>query len=350
VPDPEWNGSSLGPPASELIRENAQLRREIKERESANAHLSDELEALREQMASLELSHSTSGSLEEVLKSKDSAIQGLRHELKGAKAVARENSRLSEENAAIHQALLAHKSKLRSAKRELARLSSIADQQSAQSHHPEPPEDSRHADKKYRRVRDENSALRAEAEYLRLKKQELSAELVRERERSQSSQFEGREFDRLRREVIHLRSAAKPPPAAARRDDIAVVAAKIRDSVQRRSANFILKIHFFESRITTELDAIDVRMGKLRTAYYQVKILQNRRVPAHARTPDAEDFLAHLGRSVRSIEALSHAYARAYDFPPRKVPAPTDLITSRGVLKRFIRTVESGARESLMYD
>jgi hypothetical protein len=187
--------------------------------------------------------------------------------------------------------------------------------------------------------------LKAEIEYLRLKNHELNDNLAKERERSQTSQIEEKELDRLRREMIQLKIAAKPAPILPKRNAMEVLAASIRDSVQRRAANFVLKIHFFESKITTELDAIDVRMGKLRTAYYQVQILQNRRSPGHGRNPDSEDFLAHLGRSVRSIEALSHAYARAFDFPMGEIPPATDLIANHRVLKRFIRRVESGAHE-----
>jgi predicted RNase H-like nuclease (RuvC/YqgF family) len=346
--NPDWHISAADPPVTSLIRENAKLRGEIADREAANAKLSDDLETLRQQMASLELSQSTSSSLDEVLKSKDDAIHELRAELKGAKATARENSKLSQENAAIHEALSAQKSELRRAKRELDRLSRIADSLSP-SGSPQGPiphyESHHHSDKKYHRVKDQNSALRAEVDYLRLKNDELSDNLSRERHRSHTNQIEERELDRLRREVIHLRQAAKPPPIQLKPNEREVLAASIRTSVQRRSANFILKMHIFESKITTELDAIDVRMGKLRTAYYQVKLLQNRRFPVQGRHPDSQDFLAHLGRSVRSIEALSHAYARSYNFPCQNVPAATDLIANHHVLKRFIRSVESGAHE-----
>jgi hypothetical protein len=103
----------------------------------------------------------------------------------------------------------------------------------------------------------------------------------------------------------------------------------------------MLKIDIAESKFASELDDLSIKIGKLKTAYLQVRVLQNRKFRARPPIPDTYDFLSHVDRSVHSIDVMSHAYARAHDYPERRVPCPVQIVSDSGVLKKFCQRVAS---------
>jgi hypothetical protein len=130
--------------------------------------------------------------------------------------------------------------------------------------------------------------------------------------------------------------------------------ARLRDFIRGRMASwknsFLLRMDFFESKIATALDHMESRVGKLRTAYQDVAVLQTRRFPMRGRVPDTEDYIAHLGRGIRSMEAVSQVYARVHNFPAQKVPSVANLASNRDVVAQFTSTIQKSQLDRHLRD
>jgi regulator of replication initiation timing len=165
-------------------------------------------------------------------------------------------------------------------------------------------------------MRDQNAALKLENEYLREKCQELA------------NCTGGRPCPA--RAIVGPSNTEVPPD--------------VHNQLFRRANDFLMKITLFESKFTIEVNRIDIRMGKLKTAYQQVRLLQKRRYSIRQPVPDRDDFLAQFSRTVGSLEAASHAFAKAHGFPAAKVPNLAKLMADPAALRCFLIDVENWNR------
>jgi hypothetical protein len=191
-------------------------------------------------------------------------------------------------------------------------------------------------------VRDENAALRVELDFLQSKCREITSLLQAERKKNVGVAFQQEEFARMRSEVTRWRAVANgQQPKTAQFAFVRELTGSLHRRLLRWSSAFMLKMDISESKFTTELDNLSIKIGKLKTAYFQVRVLQNRKFPLRAPVPDTQDFVAHVDGGVRSIGVYSHAYARAYDYPEEKVPRAAKLAGHSSALKRFCRRVDA---------
>jgi hypothetical protein len=323
---------------SAIQLENAQLKKEIADKESANVRLIVELQEMREKLESMEtLSHSTQSlsdsveTLQSQLRERDREVSNLRSEL-----------RQRDPEVHVHDPLVHHEQEVSRAKRAIREAGEINAPKKKRK--PAPAKNSKaddHFDDLFVSVRDENAALRVELEFLRSKCKEITSMLQAERKKKVNVAFQQEEFDRMRSEVTRWRAVANGQQSkAAQFAFIRELTGSIYHRMFRWFSAFLLKIAITESKFTTELDDLSIKIGKLNTAYLQVRVLENRRFPLRAPVPDTRDFAAHVDRGVRSIGVFSHAYARAYDYPEEKVPRAAKLAGDSSVLKRFCRRVE----------
>jgi regulator of replication initiation timing len=228
---------------SATLLENAALKKAAAEKEIENAQLTLQLRKLRRKVQ-------TSAAVEGQLRAKDREIADL-------KALLRE-SQNAQKGATPHE--------------RGATWDGRGDGSESEGEVKKAPDD-----QEFISMRDENAALKLEIEYLRPKCQELANCLA---------------------------GAAAPARAIAApaREE---VPPDLRNRFFRRANDFLMKITLFESKVETELDGLDIRMGKLRTAYRQVKLLQKRKYPIGQATPGGDDFQAGsltLGRQPRVCE------------------------------------------------
>jgi regulator of replication initiation timing len=333
--------SSQAANLSAVRLENAQLKKQIAEKEAANVHLIVELQQVRERLETMESISASQQSLSDSIDNLRSDLEDREREVDALKSQLRQYSGIH-----VHERLVRHEQEVTRAKKEIDRV--------AHRESDEPPPAEKRVSKQrppqgskgpkdgfetlYVSVRDENAALKVELDFLRAKCTELSALLHKERERKVERTFQQEEFDRMRCEVLQLRALSNGP---ASRSVLADFSTDLQRRLFRWSSSFLLKIDIAESKFATELDHLAIKIGKLKTAYLQVRVLQNQRRAHRGSAPDKRDFLAFVDRGVRSIEAFSRAYAASHDYPEEKVPSAVHLVSNASSLKRFCHRVET---------
>ena len=106
-----------------------------------------------------------------------------------------------------------------------------------------------------------------------------------------------------------------------------------------------LKVEMWGSKFHAQLNLLDIQVSRLRTAWKEMCLLTKRKYPIQDPTPDTLDFVSHVERGVRSIDAISHAYAASHGYPQRRVPPVDVLLSQPGALLKFVDNVEARGRD-----
>jgi regulator of replication initiation timing len=362
-PDPQSTSGSTGSSSNNAVLtkladqttrlsfiqlENAQLKKEIADKESTNVRLLVEVRHLRDKLESMETLSNSNQSLSDSLEILQSELRQREREVSDLKSQLHRRPSQSPD-VHIHENLVCHEREVSRAKRTIQRISEHSDDPELPSHSkPHKARPIKHSKPHDRfedlfvTARDENSALRVELDFLRAKCKELTTLLQAERTKNVSATFQQEEFDRMSREVSRWRTEAiSSQSKSVQVSFIAELSHSLHDRLLRWSSSLILKMNIAESKIATELDDLSIKIGKLKTAYLQVRLLQNRKFRLKPPIPSCHDFLSQVNRSVHSIDLMSHAYARAHDYPEEKVPCPAQIVSNSAVLKRFCKHVTS---------
>jgi chromosome segregation ATPase len=296
---------------------------------------------MRERLESFETLSSSNQDLSE-------SIEALQEELRERnRDVSNLKSQLRERSSDVHSGLVRHEQEVSRAKRVIHRVSRDSDDSDAPVHSQAKPEvadydkPADHFEELFVSYRDENAALRVELEFVQSKCKELTGMLRTERQKNVAVTQQQEELEKLRREIGRWRAMANGPHSKSSQFAfIGEITNDLHNRMFRWSSALMLKMDIAESKFETELDNLSIKLGKLRTAYLQVRVLQNRRFPRSGPIPDTKDFVAHVDRGIRSIDVFSHAYARAHNYPEEKVPRASRLAGNSSTVRRFCRRVE----------
>lgn len=207
-------------------------------------------------------------------------------------------------------------------------------------------------------LRDQNKSLKEENLHLKMKTNELKLAYEKEREKNIKPAA-------LRDEVIRLRAelnAVKPNskyhkhhiPSNNFSHSIShsidssydynsqigsvPLTPLMRKMIQRYQYDLTLKFNFFQTKIQTELDKLEIVFERFETAWNHLNLISqtpNALAPLPKKnTP--EEFVEFLRREVRNIKGMSLAYAESHKIPTERIPKPCELISNPKILKKFV--------------
>ncbi|OHS99505.1 hypothetical protein TRFO_34046 [Tritrichomonas foetus] len=129
----------------------------------------------------------------------------------------------------------------------------------------------------------------------------------------------------------NINTPEKKPPTIALPEAVKFV-------ITRYTNNFILKMSFFETKLISGLDHLNLNLQRFSTTFKQACLFQQELYKFRAMCNDdsSEQFLMNLNREIRIIDTLSKSYAKKNNIPVQYVPKPSQLLSDPQVLKEFV--------------
>lgn len=208
-------------------------------------------------------------------------------------------------------------------------------------------------------LRDQNESLKEENTHLRVKANDYKEAFEKEHEKNMRPNALRDEVFRLRDELKTIKVDSKSPYNFLRNhhhDQRNVCKTtefnRICDSCMKRSSNqhikklllryvsdLSLKFDFFQTKMQTELDKLEIKFERFETYWNQVLILSkpsNKRYNPTTNRFSQEEFINALKKEYNTIKALCLDYADTQNIPREKIPPPSKLIGDKSVLRHFI--------------
>ena len=183
-----------------------------------------------------------------------------------------------------------------------------------------------------RRIQEDNERLRQRLQ----KRPEGKAEVHFLRERCAELEAEN---DEMRGQLEVLES--KSSEGSSRLIEIEDMPKTTRQYLMMLERHMELKLSMWGSKFNAQLNMMDIQVSRLKTAWREMCLLSKRKYPIRDPMPDTYDFISHVERGVRLIDAASHTYAESHGYPARKVPPPDVLLSQPGALVKFVDRVET---------
>ncbi|OHT06493.1 hypothetical protein TRFO_25443 [Tritrichomonas foetus] len=117
----------------------------------------------------------------------------------------------------------------------------------------------------------------------------------------------------------------------------------IKNMILRYASDMQLKFDFFQTKIQTELDKLELKFERFETCWNQFDSRQKRHNKRYflLQKNTAEEFVKILKREARIIKDISIAYAEAHNIPKSQIPHPAEIMGDSTVLQNFVLNTPS---------
>ena len=214
-------------------------------------------------------------------------------------------------------------------------------------------------------LRDENDSLKEELNHLRIKANDYKEAYEKEHEKNQRPNALREEVIKLRDELKTLKSNKKSKeylrrspspkenyspksrspyktqydfPISPNRQSKNNIDYIFKKLILQYSTDLALKFEFFQTKIGTELDKLELKFERFETFWKHALATQKRKLqmnyPVIPNT--AEEFVNILRRESRIIKTISINYAKSHNIPKSHIPHPADLIGDSDALRSFV--------------